>query len=85
MGTSGGAEADMFDSILRDVIHHGFTIQEIVTDKDTSSKSIYLPHFPEGRISNHCSKTLHHDLQAIKQMNEICSNYIIEGPSAKRG
>ena len=69
-GTSAGAETDIFDAIPREVKEEGFYLDEIVTDKDTSSKSVYLDHFPEGRVtycSNHCSKTLHKDLQAIKK------------------
>ena len=34
-GTSGGAEADIFDSILREVREAGFVMKEIVTDKDS--------------------------------------------------
>lgn len=69
-GTSGGAEGDMLDHTLREVKESGFKVSEIVTDKDSSVKSIYLQYFPEGRVtycSNHCAKTLHRDLQRIKQ------------------
>ena len=34
MGTSGGAESDMFDEVLRRVKAADFVIKEIVTDKD---------------------------------------------------
>ena len=69
-GTSAGAEPDMLDSVLKVAKAAGFNIVEIVTDKDSSVKSIYLRYFPEGRVtycSNHCAKTLHKDLQRIKQ------------------
>jgi hypothetical protein len=69
-GTSGSAESDMFDHVLRKAKEGGFKITEIVTDKDSSVHSIYNQHFPEGLVtfcSNHCSKTLHKDLQKIKQ------------------
>lgn len=69
-GTSAGAEGDMFDEVLKKAKDEGFNVKEIVTDKDSSVKSIYLHHFPEGIItfcSNHCSKSFHKDLQKIKQ------------------
>ena len=69
-GTSGGAEGDMFDEVLTKAKDASFNVKEIVTDKDSSVKSIYLQHFPEGIVtfcSNHCSKTFHKDLQKIKQ------------------
>ena len=69
-GTSGGAEGDMLDEILGEVKAAGFDVKEIVTDKDSSMNAIYCRHFPEGTItycSNHCSKTLHKDLEKVKQ------------------
>lgn len=68
-GTSAGAESDMLDGVLCKAKEAGFIVAEIVTDKDSSVKSVYLEHFPEGRVtfcSNHCTKTLHKDLQVIK-------------------
>ena len=69
-GTSNGAEADMLDDILGEVVKADFTVSEMVTDKDSSMNSIYCRHFPEGTItycSNHNAKTLHKVLQRIKQ------------------
>lgn len=69
-GTSCGAESDMLEEILREVKETGFTISEMVTDKDSSVNSIYCQYFPEGTItycSNHCAKTLHKELQQLKQ------------------
>lgn len=69
-GTSGGAEGDMLDEVLKRAKDEGFNVREIVTDKDSSVKSIYLDYFPEGIVtfcSNHSSKTFHRDLQKIKQ------------------
>ena len=69
-GTTGSAEGDMFDEVLKEVSAAGFVLSEIVVDKDSSTNAIYCRHFPEGTItycSNHCSKTLHKDLQKIKQ------------------
>ena len=70
-GTSGGAEADMFDDILKEVKQAGLTITEMVTDKDSSMNAIYCRHFPEGTItycSNHNAKTMHKDLQKVKAL-----------------
>ena len=69
-GTSGAAESDMFDAILREIREADFVLKEIVTDKDASMNGIYCRHFPEGTIthcSNHSAKTFHKDLQKVKQ------------------
>ena len=68
-GTSGGAEADIFNSILGEAKQAGFIISEMVTDKDSSMNAIYCRHFLEGTItycSNHNAKTMHKDLQKVK-------------------
>ena len=60
----------MLDVVLAKAKGAGFNVAEIVTDKDNSVKSIYLKHYPEGRVtycSNHCAKTLSKDLQKLKQ------------------
>ena len=80
-GTSGGAEGDMFNEILGKVRAAGFILKEIITDKDSSVNTIFCRHFPEGTItycSNHCAKTLHRDLQKIKQ-NKCEVSYTIQG------
>ena len=69
-GTSGSTEGDMFNEILGKVKAAGFVLKEVITDKDSSMNSIFCRHFPEGTItycSNHCAKTLHKNLQKIKQ------------------
>ena len=75
-GTSGGAEADMYDEILLAVKEAGFNISEVVTDKDSSMNAIYCRYFPEGTItycSNHSAKTFHKDLLKVKQMKcQVC-------------
>ena len=78
-GTSGGAEADMLNEVLGKVRDAGFIVGEIITDKDSSVNAIFCRHFPEGTItycSNHCAKTLHKDLQRIKQ-NKCEASYCI--------
>ena len=70
-GTSGGAEGDMFDDVLKMVKEEGFNIKEIITDKDSSTNAIFCQYFPEGTItycSNHCAKTMHKDLERLKKI-----------------
>lgn len=47
-GTSGGAEADMFNSILGEAKEAGFIISEMVTDKDSSMNFYLLSSLPRG-------------------------------------
>ncbi len=59
----------MFDEMLSEV-EAGFNVTEMVTDKDSSMNTIYCRYCPEGTItfcSNHSAKTLHTDLQKVKQ------------------
>jgi len=52
------------------------TITEIVTDKDSSMNVVYCHHFPESTImycSNHSAKTMHKDLQKVKQLKFMVS------------
>ena len=69
MGTSGGAESDMFDEVLGRVKAADFIIIEIVTGKVSSTNAIFCRYFPEGRVTycyNHCTKNLHKDLEKLK-------------------
>lgn len=84
-GTSAGAEGDMLDEVLKSAKEAGFNVTEIVTDKDSSMKSIYWQYFPEGVVtycSNHCTKTLHSDLQKIKQEKCQVGPNIVESNGA---
>ena len=80
-GTSGGAEGDMLDELMGKVKDFGFSIKEIITDKDSPTNAIFCRHFPEGTItycSNHCAKTLHKDLEKIKRSKcEVSYIYFI--------
>lgn len=76
-GTSGGAEGHMFEEILGKVKEEGFVIGEVITDKDSSMNAIFCKYFPEGTITycaNHCAKTMHKNLQQIKQCK--CEVYL---------
>ena len=79
-GTSNAAEGSMFNELLEKVKDEKFVIKEIVTDKDSSGNAIFCNHFPEGCItycSNHSAKTLHKDLQKIKQIKCTVSDAAI--------
>lgn len=57
----------MFDELMGKAKTAGFTVQEIITDKDSAMNAIYSKHFPESTntyCANHCAKTMHKDLQA---------------------
>lgn len=48
----------------------GYNIVDMVTDKDSSMNCTYCRYFPQGTItycSNHNAKTMHTDLQKVKQ------------------
>ena len=61
-GTSGGVEGNMLDEVMGKVKDAGFSIKEIITDKDSSTNAIFCRHFRD------CSKkTLHKDLEKIKR------------------
>ena len=60
----------MFEEIMGRVKAAGFVVKEVIIDKDSSMNAIFCKHFPEGTItycSNHCAKTMHKDLQKVKQ------------------
>ena len=60
----------MFEEILDEAKSEGFTISEVINDKDTSLNSIFCEHYPEGVMtycSNHSAKTFHKDLQKVRQ------------------
>ena len=49
----------------------GFTVGEIITDKDSAMNAIYCTHFPEGQMtycSNHNAKTMQKELQKLKSV-----------------
>ena len=79
-GTSAGAEGDMFDELVGKAKAAGFVVSEIITDKDSSVNGIFTKHFPEGTITycaNHCAKTMHKDLQKIKQSKCDVGGHIV--------
>ena len=70
-GTSGGAEGNMLDEILADLIgKEKMTITKAVLDKDASCHEVLLSRSPETDIvycGNHTAKTFHADLEKVKK------------------
>ena len=66
-GTSDGAEGNMLDEILADLIENEcMTIKKAIIDKDASCQEIILTISPETEIvfyGNHTAKTFHTDLE----------------------
>lgn len=76
-GTLAGAEADMFNEILGEVKENGFTIQEMVTDKDMSMNVIYCHHFPEGTITSFSQEGLKQIKCQVTTNNQLVDNHFI--------
>lgn len=71
-GTSAGAETDMLDELLGKAKGAGFSIHELVCDKDSSTNATFCRYFPEGMVtycSNHTTKNLHKALEKVRRHN----------------
>ena len=70
-GTSGGAEGNMLDEILADLIgKEKMKITKAVLDKDAACHEVLLSRSPETDIvycGNHTAKTFHADLEKVKK------------------
>ncbi len=69
-GISAGAETDMLDELLGKAKNAGFSIHELVCDKDSSANPAFCHPFPEGMVtycSNHTTKNLHKALEKVKR------------------
>ena len=70
-GTSGGAESNMLDEILVDVLEkEKMTIAKAVIDKDAACHEVLLSRSPETEIvycGNHTAKSFHADLEKVKK------------------
>ena len=70
-GTSGGAEGNMLDEILTDLIDkEKMTIRKAIIDKDAACQEVLLSRSPEIDIvycGNHTAKTFHTDLERVKK------------------
>ena len=70
-GTSDGAEGNMLDEILADLIENErMTIKKAIIDKDASCHEIILTRSPETEIvffGNHTAKTFHTELERVKK------------------
>ena len=78
-GTSGRAEGNMLDEILKDLIgKEKMTISKAVLDKDAACHKVLLSRSPETDIvycSNHTAKTFHADLEKVKKTPCQVSQY----------
>ncbi len=62
---------NMLDELLGKAKDDGMFVTEIITDKDISVNGIFCRHCPEGMVTyclNLSAKTLHKDLQKIKNI-----------------
>ena len=74
----------MLEEVLGKVKESDLVVQELVTDKDSTTKAMFCKHFPEGTLtycSNYCTKNFHKHLQKLKKnkckvCQTICINYI---------
>lgn len=70
-GTSGGAESNMLQEILAEVVkEEKMTIAKAVIDKDAACHDVFLSICPEAEIvfcGNHTAKTFHADLEKVKK------------------
>ena len=60
----------MLEEMLGKVKESDLVVQELVTDKDSTTNAIFCKHFPKGTVtycSNHCTKNLHKHLQKLKK------------------
>lgn len=70
-GTSGGAEGNMLDEILVELIEkEKLKIKKAIIDKDAACHEVLLSRSPETDIvycGNHTAKTFHTDLERVKK------------------
>ena len=67
--------------MLGKVKEFDFVVQELVTDKYSTTNAILCKHFPEGTVtycSNHCTNNLHKHLEKLKKNKcEICQTIFV--------
>ena len=70
-GTSASTESDMLDELLGKAKGAGFTITELICDKDSSTYTPFCRNFPEGMMtycSNHSAKESLHGFRKNKKI-----------------
>ena len=71
----------MLEEVLGKVKESDFVVQELVTDKDSTTNAILCKYFPEGTVtycSNHCIKILHKHFEKLKKNKcEVCQTNFI--------
>lgn len=71
VGTSGGAEGDIFEELLSNLKQEEFNVKECVIDHDSTCANVLLEKFPEAEVvycGNHTVKTFHTDLANVKRI-----------------
>ena len=69
-GTSPGTETDILDELLCKAKGEGFTVKELICDKDSATNATFCHHFLEGMVtycSNHITKNPHKALEKFKK------------------
>ena len=72
VGTSGGAEGDIFEELLTGLKDGHFNVKECTIDHDATCANVLLEQFPEAEViycGNHTIKTFHSDLANIKKIS----------------
>ena len=70
VGTSRGAEGDIFEELLTGLKDEHFNVKECTIDHDATCANVLLEQFPEAEViccGNHTIKTFHSDLANIKK------------------
>ena len=60
----------MLDELLGKAKGEGFTVKELICDKDFATNATFCRHFTEGMVtycSNHTTKNLHKALEKLKK------------------
>ena len=72
VGTSGGAEGDVFEELLTGLKDEHFNVKECTINHDATCANVLLEQFPEAEVihcGNHTIKTFHSDLANIKKIS----------------
>ena len=61
----------MLDELLGNAKGEGFTVNELICDKDSATNATFCRHFPQGMVtsycSNHTTKNLHKAMEKLKK------------------
>ena len=69
----------MLDELLGKAKGEGFTIKELICDRDSATNATFCRHFPEGMVtycSNHTTKNLLKALEKFKKLKFEVIKYL---------